>query len=200
MQYHLPDVRADYTLRYMIQSDGALRVEAALNIAPDSEAPELPRMGMRFLLPPTCNQLEWYGRGPWENYADRNTAALLGRWSDHTDNGWTRGYIRPQESGYKTDTRWIRLTDERGYGVEVTGLQPLSFSAMPQLTEDFDEGSIKRNRYTSDIVKRRFVCLHVDLAQRGVGGDNSWGAQPLDQYRLMAKNYSYGFVIRPVGK
>ena len=70
-------------------------MEAALNIAPDSEAPELPRMGMRFLLPPTCNQLEWYGRGPWENYADRNTAALLGRWSDHTDNGWTRGYIRP---------------------------------------------------------------------------------------------------------
>jgi beta-galactosidase len=157
-------------------------------------------MGMRFYLPANCTNLDWYGRGPWENYSDRNTAAQLGQWSDNTDNGWTRGYIRPQESGYKTDTRTIQLTDGTGYGVEVIGLQPLSFSAMPQLTEDFDEGTIKKNRHTTDIIKRRFVCLHVDLAQRGVGGDNSWGAQPHDEFRLTAKQYSYGFVLRLVGE
>ena len=71
---------------------------------------------------------------------------------------------------------------------------------MPQLTEDFDEGTIKKNRHTTDIIKRRFVCLHVDLAQRGVGGDNSWGAQPHDEFRLTAKQYSYGFVFRLVGE
>lgn len=200
VKYYLPDVRADYTLQYLIQNDGSLRLESTLELAADSEAPELPRMGMRFQLPASWTQLEWYGRGPWENYADRNNAATIGRWADHTDNGWTRGYIRPQESGYKTDTRWIRLTDAAGSGIEITGLQPLCFSAMPQLTEDFDEGAIKQNRHTTDVIKRRFVCLHVDLAQRGVGGDNSWGAQPHDEYRLTGKKYNYSFVLRPVGK
>jgi beta-galactosidase len=200
VKYFLPEVNADYVLEYTIQNDASLKINASINIAADSKAPELPRMGMRFYLPANCTNLEWYGRGPWENYSDRNTAAQLGQWSDNTDNGWTRGYIRPQESGYKTDTRTIQLTDGTGYGVEVIGLQPLSFSAMPQLTEDFDEGTIKKNRHTSDIIKRRFVCLHVDLAQRGVGGDNSWGAQPHDEFRLTGKQYSYGFVLRLVGE
>lgn len=197
--YRLPDVRGDYSLQYLIQNDGTVRVNATLSLPPDSEAPELPRMGLRFMLPQTCNQLNWYGRGPWENYSDRNTASLLGLWEDHTDNGWTRNYIRPQESGYKTDARWIRLTDASGFGLEVRGLQPLCFSAMPQLSEDFDEGTVKRNRHTTDVVKRPFVCLHVDLAQRGVGGDNSWGAQPHNAYRLFEKKYSYGFVLKAVG-
>jgi beta-galactosidase len=200
MLYRLPDVRADYSLTITIQNDGSLRVESNLEIAADSEAPELPRMGLRFQLPAACNQLAWYGRGPFENYSDRNTASSLGIWESNTDLGWERGYIRPQESGYRTDTRWIRLTDTEGFGVEVQGIQPLSFSAMPQLTEDFDEGTLKKNRHTSDIYKRRFVCLHVDLAQRGVGGDNSWGAQPHDEYRLLGKKYAYSFVVRPVGK
>ena len=194
--YRLPDVRGNYTLQYLIQNDGAVQINATLELPSDSEAPELPRMGLRFMLPAACNQLSWYGRGPWENYSDRNTAAFLGLWEDHTDNGWTRNYVRPQESGYKTDARWIRLTDAEGFGLEVRGLQPLCFSAMPQLSEDFDEGTIKRNRHTTDIVKRPFVCLHVDLAQRGVGGDNSWGAQPHDEYRLFGKKYAYGFVIK----
>jgi beta-galactosidase len=196
VRYRLPDVQADYTLDYLIQNDGAIRINAALAIDQNAPAPELPRMGMRFYLPSECTDLEWYGRGPWENYSDRNTAAHVGLWHDHTDNGWTRGYIRPQESGYKTDTRRLQLTDGTGYGLEVVGLQPLSFSAMPQLAEDFDEGTTKKNRHTSDIAKRRFVCLHVDLAQRGVGGDNSWGAQPHDEFRLLGKRYAYGFVLR----
>jgi beta-galactosidase len=200
MKYHLPDVKADYTLMMTIQNDGSLRIESNLEIAADSEAPELPRMGLRFQLPAACNQLAWYGRGPFENYSDRNTASSLGIWESNTDLGWERGYIRPQESGYRTDTRWIHLTDTEGLGVEVQGLQPLSFSAMPQLTEDFDEGTLKKSRHTSDIHKRRFVCLHVDLAQRGVGGDNSWGAQPHDEFRLLRKKYGYSFVVRPVGK
>jgi beta-galactosidase len=198
--YRLPDVRADYTLQYLVKKDGSIQVNAALDLPNDSELAELPRMGMRFALPASFNQVEWYGRGPHENYSDRNTASFIGIHHDHTDNGWTRNYVRPQESGYKTDARWIKLTNAEGTGLQVEGLQPLSFSAMPQLTEDFDEGTTKKNRHTTDIVKRPFVTLHVDMAQRGVGGDNSWGAEPHDAFRLTAKRYAYGFVLKVVGE
>ena len=153
---------------------------------------------MRFALPSNYNQVQWYGRGPFENYNDRHTAAHLGIHDLHTDEGWERTYVRPQESGYRTDTRWVKLSNAEGVGLQVEGAQPLSFSAMSQLTEDFDEGSIKKNRHVTDIVKRRFVTLHVDLTQRGVGGDNSWGAQTHDVYRLLAKKYSYGFTIKAI--
>jgi beta-galactosidase len=198
--YRIPDVRADYTLAYLIRNDGALQIKATIELPEDSEAPEIPRVGMRFGLPADYNEVAWYGRGPFENYSDRNTAAFVGLHYDNTDNGWTKNYIRPQESGYKTDTRWIKLTNQEGVGVSVEGLQPLSFSAMSQLTEDFDEGNSKKNRHTTDIIKRPFVTLHVDLTQRGIGGDNSWYAETHEEYRLKAKKYSYGFVIRPIGK
>jgi beta-galactosidase len=198
--YRIPDVRADYTTNYLIKNDGSIQINATLELPADSEAPELPRMGMRFALPDAYNQVQWYGRGPFENYADRNTASLIGIHNDNTENGWTRNYIRPQESGYKTDTRWLRLTNTEGVGISVEGLQPLCFSAMSQLTEDFDEGNTKKNRHTTDIIKRPFVTLHVDMGQRGVGGDNSWFAETHEQYRLKAKKYSYGFVIKAIGK
>jgi beta-galactosidase len=198
--YRLPDVRADYTTNYLIRNDGSIQINATLELPADNEAPEIPRMGMRFALPDAYNQVEWYGRGPFENYADRNTASLIGIHHDNTENGWTRNYIRPQESGYKTDMRWLKLTNTEGFGISVEGLQPLCFSAMSQLTEDFDEGNTKKNRHVTDIIKRPFVTLHVDMAQRGVGGDNSWFAEVHEPYRLKAKKYSYGFVIKPIGK
>jgi beta-galactosidase len=197
--YRLHDVRADYTLQYLVRNDASIQVNATLELPVDSELPELPRMGMRFAFPSSFNQVQWYGRGPFENYIDRKTAAFLGVYNDHTDNGWTKNYIRPQESGYKTDARWIKLTNADGVGLQVMGLQPLSFSAMSQVTEDFDEGSIKKNRHVTDIVKRPFVTLQVDLLQRGVGGDNSWGAEPHQGYRFTAKRYSYGFVMKAIG-
>ena len=196
--YRLLDVRGDYTLNYVIQNDGSIKINATLELSPDSDAPELPRMGMRFGLPATFNQVQWYGRGPFENYIDRNTASQLGIYNMHTDEGWERTYVRPQESGYRTDTRWIKLTNTEGGGLQIEGEQPLSFSAMSQQTEDFDEGSTKKNRHVTDIVKRRGVTLHVDLVQRGVGGDNSWGAQTHDAYRLLAKKYQYGFTLRAI--
>jgi beta-galactosidase len=198
--FRIPDVRADYTTNYLIKNDGSIQINATLELPADSEAPELPRMGMRFALPDAYNQVQWYGRGPFENYADRNTASLIGIHNDNTENGWTRNYIRPQESGYKTDMRWLKLTNTEGVGISVEGLQPLCFSAMSQLTEDFDEGNSKKNRHTTDIIKRPFVTLHVDMGQRGVGGDTSWGAETHEAYRLRAKKYSYGFVIKPIGK
>ena len=125
---------------------------------------------------------------------------MVGLHYDNTENGWTKNYIRPQESGYKTDVRSIKLTEAGGFGLEVEGLQALSFSAMPQITEDFDEGSVKKNRHVTDIHKRPFIMLQVDYRHRGVGGDNSWGAQTHDEYRLTDKMYRYGYVIRAIGE
>ncbi len=200
VEYRLTDVQADYTLTYFIQNDGSVRVQAAIDLGTGSELPDMGRFGMRLLLPRSTDQLEYYGRGPWENYNDRNTGSSLGVYANDVANELTRGYIRPQENANHTDTRRIKLTNKQGYGIEIEGTQPLSFSALPYLTEDLDEGMVKRNRHVMDLVERPFVAVHVDLKQRGVGGDNSWGAQPHDQYRVTEKKMEYGYVIRAIGQ
>ena len=96
--------------------------------------------------------------------------------------------------------RWLELTNSEGEGLRVEGLQPLSVSAMPYRSEDLDPGLTKKQMHYSDIEPRREVVLHIDLAQRGLGGDDSWGAQPHDAYRLTADKYSYGYILRPVDK
>ncbi len=196
--YRLSDVRADFIERYLIQNDGAIRVEASIDLGAGSELPELPRFGMRCRVDQSRDRLTWYGRGPGENYPDRNTASLLGVYDANVSSQFTQTYVRPQENGYHTATRWLRLSGADGIGLEVQGLQPICFSALPYLAEDLDEGTVKKNRHPSDLVKRPFTSLHIDLIQRGVGGDNSWGAQPHAPYRLTAQQYAYGYVLRPV--
>ncbi|CAH0997560.1 Beta-galactosidase [Emticicia aquatica] len=197
--YRLPDVMSDYTLDYTILNDGAIKIEANIDIQ-HNELPEMPRFGMRLELAKEFDNLNYYGRGPFENYNDRNSASLIGIYSDKTENQFTQNYVRPQENGYKTDTRWLTLTNINGIGLQVQGMQPLCFSAMPYLNEQFDEGTIKKNRHPIDIIKKPLVSLHIDLKQRGVGGDNSWGYLPHDEYRLMAKKYTYSYIIRAIGK
>jgi beta-galactosidase len=159
----------------------------------------MPRFGTIFSLYREFENLSYYGRGPWENYSDRNTAAFKGIYSSKVADQYVP-YTRPQENGYKTDVRWITLMDENGYGLSIEGLQPICISALNNFPEDFDEGLTKKYRHLSDITPRREVVVCVDLAQRGVGGDNSWGAYPHEKYRLNATEYSYGFVIKPLKK
>jgi beta-galactosidase len=193
----LTDVSSDYTTIYTIQNDGSIKIEASIDIK-NAELPEMPRFGMRMELPKNFDNLNYYGRGPFENYNDRNTAAFVGIYSDKTENQFTSNYIRPQENGYKTDTRWLTLTNENGTGIQIEGLQPICFSAMPYQNEQFDEGTVKKNRHTIDIIRKPLVALHVDLKQRGVGGDNTWGYLPHDEYRLLDKKYSYGYILKAI--
>jgi beta-galactosidase len=186
----------NYTLNYTFLIDGSLQIKADANFDKD-KFPELPRFGMRMDLDKTYQNFSYYGRGPWENYEDRNNASLLGVYHDSTKNQYV-DYIRPQANGNRTDGRWIKLTNSEGKGILIEGLQPLSFSAMPYYDEDFDAGDTKKNRHINDVVKRPLINLSVDFKQRGVGGDNSWGMLPHDQYRLRAGNYSYGYIIKPL--
>ena len=195
-EYYLVDAPSYYTTIYTFRADGSLQVEVEWRR--DGEyVPELPRFGMRMSFAADYKNFKFYGRGPWENYADRNESAFLGLYEQSTDEQLFT-YVRPQESGNKTDVRWLELTNAEGIGIRVEGLQPLSVSAMPYRSEDLDPGMTKKQMHYSDIEPRREVILHVDLAQRGLGGDTSWGAKPHDPYRLTADSYSYGYIIRPI--
>lgn len=193
VKYKLKDVNADYRIKYTILAGGKLQIETAINI-PEG-APELPRFGMRMVLPKSFETLNYYGRGPFENYQDRKTAAFLGEYTNLVKNEYVNSYIRPQENGYHTETRWVSLTNDEGLKLLVEGLQPLSFSALHFMTEDFDPGLTKKQQHANDPVPRNATILHIDLKQRGVGGDNSWGQKPHDPYRMTEKEYSYGYVI-----
>jgi beta-galactosidase len=140
--------------------------------------------------------LSYYGRGPWENYSDRNTTSFVGLYKDLVKNQYAWNYIRPQEGGYKTDVRWLSLLNNTGKGLYVEGLQPICFSAINNTTEDLDPGLSKKQQHPTDIKPRNNVFLNIDLRQRGVGGDNSWGALPHNQYRLLDKKFSYSYRIK----
>jgi beta-galactosidase len=195
VEYELTGIGVPYTVEYFIQNDGSLKVTSSIDMT-GRDLPELPRFGMRMQLAPQFSNLEYYGRGPWENYSDRNTASFVGLYKDDVKNQYSWNYIRPQESGYKTDVRWLSLTNGNGLGVRIEGVQPICFSATNMRTEDLDPGLTKKQQHPIDIKPRREVYLNVDLKQRGVGGDNSWGALPHDPYRLLDKKYSYSYVIK----
>lgn len=197
-KYRLPDVQSDYTLTYTVRPDGKVVVNASMKGS--EETPELMRFGMVVPMANSHENFEWYGRGPWENYSDRNTASFMGVWNGKVSDQFFP-YIRPQESGNKTDVRWATLTDANGSGLKVTGSAPISVSALNVTPEMIDPGFSKNNRHTNDVnPDRDRVFFNIDLAQRGLGGDDSWGRPPHKPYQLKNKEYSYSFVIEPVVK
>jgi beta-galactosidase len=195
LEYELAGINVPYVIEYFINNDGSIKVTASMDMT-GRDLPELPRFGMRMELPSVYNNLAYYGRGPWENYSDRKSASFVGLYRDEVKNQMTWNYIRPQEAGYKTDVRWISLTDKNGKGLQIEGVQPICFSALNVKTEDLDPGLTKKQQHPTDIKPRQEVYLQVDYKQRGVGGDNSWGALPHQEYRLMDKKYSYSYVIK----
>jgi beta-galactosidase len=196
-EYELTGIAVPYFIEYFIQPDGSIRITASMNMI-GRDLPELPRFGMRIQLPSTYDSLQYYGRGPWENYADRKTASFLGQYSGLVKDQFTENYIRPQENGYKTDVRWLRLVNNKGQGIQIEGRQPICFSALNHSTESMDPGMTKKQQHPSNLPPDNNVYLHIDLNQRGVGGDDSWGALPHNLYRMTEKNYTYSYTIKLV--
>jgi beta-galactosidase len=197
VQYKLMDVGALYNINYTIMNNGAVKVEATIDMT-DLQLPEMPRFGMRMQVSRDHEKISYFGRGPWENYADRNTSAFLGEYDQLLKDMFVANYIRPQENGYRTDVRWVKLSSNKGGGVMILGIQPIGFSSLPYTAEDLDPGITKKNQHPSDLNERNFISLHVDLKQRGLGGDNSWGAMPHAPYLLKEKKYAYGFIVQPL--
>lgn len=196
VDYYLTDVKSHFLVKYTIFRNGRIDVDVRFNFM-GNELPELPRFGMNMVLPVEFDHFTYYGRGPWENYSDRNYSAHLGLYESTVAEQFV-AYTRPQANGNKTDVRWLTLLNEKGVGLMVSGKQPLSVSALHYRTEDLDPGLTKKGQRSIDVYPRQEVVLNIDLAQRGVGGDNSWRAKPHDEFRLLDEQYQYSFSIIPV--
>ena len=194
--FNLPDVESKYRSEYIVYSNGEVVVNN-LFVPGKKDLPELPRFGMCITLPVEYDNMKWFGRGPFENYSDRNTAAFVGLYQGKVADQFVP-YVRVQENGNKTDVRWVTLTNNKGKGIKFTGMPVLSISALHFTIEDLDPGEKKLGIHPADLDPRNQVNVNIDYHQMGVGGDTSWGRLPYDRYRLFPKDYSYSFRICPV--
>ncbi|MEM6263881.1 MAG: glycoside hydrolase family 2 TIM barrel-domain containing protein [Bacteroidota bacterium] len=187
---------ATVELRYRISPGGKLTLTTELR-GVSEKLPVLPRFGTNVILNEAFNQVSWFGRGPHENYRDRKTSALVGKYAAAVKDLYFP-YSRPQENGYRTEVRWASFANAKGKGIKVTSAIPFCFSAHHQYNDDFDPGKAKAQRHTTDIIQRDLVNLNIDKVQMGVGGDNSWGAMPHDEYLIFPKDMSFSYVIEPL--
>ncbi len=183
---------------YLFDSDGSVEVEINL-FQVDNTLPVLSKFGSNFIIKNEYQKVQWLGRGPHENYQDRKTSALVGQYNAKVSDLYFE-YIRPQENGYKTETRWVTFTNNSGNGIKISAPEYFGYGAHHHYNADFDEGETKNQRHTYDLIKRDFVNINIDKVQMGVGGDNSWGAMALDKYQIKANDMSYKFVISPIKK
>jgi beta-galactosidase len=197
VKFDLPDMKSKQHIKYTIFGSGDVIVENHF-IPGDQGLPELPRFGMTMHLPKEFENIEYYGRGPHENYWDRNTSALVGVFKSKVREQYV-AYASPQENGYKTDVRWLAFLNKEGDGLLAVGMPLICFSALPYTNEDLTQPS-RGNMHPTDLNERDFVFLNLDFKQMGVGGDNSWGARPHRQYSLPVQEYSYKFRLKPVTK
>ena len=187
---------------YLVDPDGTVAVSESLEDAGGlSEAQYLFRFGMRFAMPGQYSDLDFFGMGPWENYADRHSAALLGRYRQRVEEQYHYGYARAQESGTHTGMRWMNILDESGTGLKLSAPTPFSASALPFSLEDLDTHvhslELKAKAHENER-SRGTTYVHMDLAQMGVGGITSWGTWPLKEYLLPAQPYDFVFTLAPV--
>ncbi len=187
----LPDVEAANAVVYTVLGSGDIVVEHAFT--PGAvELPELPRFGMQLAIPGGFENLTWYGRGPHESYWDRKAGARVGVYQGTVDEQFV-DYSEPQENGNKTDVRWLTLTNEEGVGLLAVGMPLMGFSAHHYATDDLEEA-----KHSFEMERREEITLNLDLQQTGVGGDDSWGARPHEQYTVQPGPMSYSFRLRPI--
>ncbi len=194
--YNLGDNYANIEITYTIHANGTLDVANNLQLNSDS-LPDIPRFGNNFVLNNTYSQVVYYGRGPDENYQDRNSGSLLGIYNTPVA-GLYYAYARPQENGHRTDIRWLTFTDENGRGIRINSEAPFEFNAHHQPMDDFDPGDKKAQKHKSDIVNKELINVFIDYKMMGIGGNNSWGELPMKKYRIKPDNYKYSYSISPL--
>lgn len=206
--YNITSINAQYEIEYIIYGDGAIRISNNIYFS-NYNLPNLPRYGMTMRIPFAYSFMKWYGRGPHETYWDRKSSGLI---SEFKGKVWDQfhAYPRPQETGNKTDVRWISLLDEDNRGILVVGDSLLSVSAWMFDIEDIDYSVSNKGKesasglvplstkHGADIIPRDFITLNIDLKQMGVGGDTSWGRLVHSEYTLPPKSYKYSYLIYPV--
>ena len=198
--FDMPDVKATLTMTYTLTAEGEVIVRQQL--ATDKEAKIMPmfRYGMQLQMPKEFDAIRYYGRGPVENYIDRNSSEFLGVYGGKVQDEYYP-YVRPQESGNHTDVRWFRVMNAQGEGLEFYSNAPMEASALKFLTEDLDDGPVKDkkiDRHSGDLIERPQTQVHIQKRQMGLGCVNSWGAWPRKEYMVDYKDYDFTFAIRPI--
>ena len=217
--YELPGVDTQFNSTYLIHGTGVVEIDNTLHTT--AYKADIPRVGMRMQLPKAYDHMTYFGRGPWENYKDRNVSSFIDLYKSKVADQYVP-YIRPQENGYKTDVRWVALSNANNEGLLVVSKdvkKGLGISALHMNLEDFDmsdsldygeaadkevefriDGSpeINKSRHTIDVKERDLVELNIDLDQRGVAGDNSWGGKPQSKYLMLGDvEHQYKYVLIP---
>ncbi|TWU42973.1 Beta-galactosidase [Novipirellula aureliae] len=178
-----------YSLKYTILSNGAITVTASYKPG-SGEIPLLPRFGVEFAVPKKLDDVSWYGRGPHETYWDRKTGGEIAVYQS-TATGMPFPYCRTQDTGNRTDVRWMRIGNHSGRGLTLVGDQPLSMSVLPFTIHDIEAAT-----HPFDLPRRPFNRVFVDYKLHGVGGDNSWGAKTHPPYTLPGNEpYEFSFTI-----
>ena len=240
-----------YVMKYTVHPDGVVKADVTFTsteMAPEttevSEATRMatftpgqdearqnaskltvPRIGVRFRLPSSMNSVEYFGRGPGENYIDRAAGSRIGIFKTTAESMFEPGYVRPQENGHRADTRWLKLKDKSGRGLMIRADETIGFNALRNSIEDFDSEEtvnrprqwsnfsekeiaarneddarnvLRRQTHINDITPRPFVEVCVDMKQQGVAGYNSWGDRPLPEHSIPAnREYRWGFTMMP---
>ena len=198
--FDMPEVQGQMDITYLVFANtGAVKVTEDFKATEGAKVSDMFRFGMLLQMPYTMEKSNYYGRGPVENYSDRKDCMRIAIYSDEADNQYFP-YIRPQESGTKSDIRWWKQTDATGLGLQVKSCTPFCASALHFDTEELDDGDEKEQRHSFDLKKSKFTNLFLDAAHMGVGGENSWGAWPLEKYRVHYGNKTFNFVLIPQTK
>lgn len=197
--YEMPDVNSVLTLKYLINSSGQILVTEKLMPANGAKADNLFRFGMQMSMPEEFDRVEYYGRGPHENYIDRKASADLGLYKQTVAEQY-HAYGRPQETGTKSDLRFWSVLSKANRGLVFTSDQPFSASALNYTQDSLDEGEAKRQLHSQEVLPGDFTNVTIDMAQLGLGGETSWGAMPLAQHLLPVKDYEFNFLMTPLRK
>ncbi len=182
--------QSQQTLTYTIYASGDIYVENTIDVKGDSLG-DLPRFGMQAEIDGEFNNMSWFGRGPNESYWDKKRGQAIGIYSGKIED-LIHQYVYPQENANRTDVRWVSWTNNKGKGILVSGNKPLSVSAWPYTMDDLEKA-----KHINELTQRDNITINIDYKQRGVGGDNSWGAPVHEEYTLQpGRTYSYSFRLK----
>ena len=197
--FEMPEVKAELMLRYRINAAGEVTVTEKMTTDKEAKVADLFRYGMQLQMPSSFSKLEYYGRGPEENYIDRHSSSFIGKYEANVKDEYYP-YVRPQESGNHTDIRYFSIFNPTtGKGIIFEGYAPMECSAIPYLVEDLDAGIEKEHawgQHSGDLVEKGLVQLHIQQRQFGLGCIDSWGASPMEKYRMHYQDRCFSFVIK----
>jgi beta-galactosidase len=199
VEHYISAIGSRYFTTYHVSGNGEVKVDVYFYAAPHKKQSDIPRLGTLFELDKQYSQVSWYGRGPHENYMDRNTSAHVGQYQSNVADLYVP-YLRPQENGYRTDVRNVSFHNQDGKGIMFNGAPLIGFGAQYYDTDDYHATAAQvktKNLHPHELTQKQRIFVNIDYMQRGVGGTNTWGAKPLSDYIIPYLDYQYSYSFEP---